>query len=158
MEGKLSLVFVNMVGVNHEGKYEYEFYYSDTPDTVWAEDFAEQAPSTCLIDDLIPDGDTYNMVKRGVSRTKFELVQKNSCFSVQDCMDGIISLIWVYDSSDNRYHGLSYGESEDVADAFLENNGVEFTETIEVNKDKGNNYSDDVFDTDGGLVEEEYDE
>lgn len=137
MENKeeLKLVFVNKIGTTHDGRYEYELYYSLTPDLVWAEDFAEQVPSTCMIDDLLPSIDTYHFVRRGVCDNEFKVAQENSCFSMQDCIDGILSLLWIYDEKDGRYYGLAYATQIDVADEFLSSYGMEYTKEQEVNTD-----------------------
>jgi hypothetical protein len=133
----LKLVFVNKIGKNSDDKFEYELYYSYTPEVVWAEDFAEQVPSICSIDDLIPDASTYHAIIRATSYTEFKLAQENSCFSMQDCIDGIIKLIWIHDN-DGYYYGLDFGTDIDTADEFFSGYGVEMTELVYTNTDVGN--------------------
>ena len=128
----LKLVFVNKIGKNFEGKFEYELYYSYSPEVVWAEDFAEQVPSICSIDNLIPESSTYNAIIRATSNTEFKLAQENSCFSMQDCLDGIIKLIWILDK-DGYYYGLDFGTDISEADEFFSDYDVEMTELVEVN-------------------------
>lgn len=154
MEDDLKLVFINKIGVNHDGRNEYEFYYSSTPDTVWAEDFAEQVPSTCMIEDLLPNADTYSFIRRGLTYTDFNLVQYNSCFSVQDCIDGIINLVWV-EESDGSYKGLPFGTNIEDADIFLNECGVEFISEMVVNQDINNEDSEEEVINNNGEVTED---
>ena len=56
------------------------------------EDWAEQCPSAC--DSLRPDDSMVSVVKRLSTIIPFSTAQKNSCFSMQDCIDGIIALAW----------------------------------------------------------------
>ena len=133
----LKLVFVNKIGKNSDDMFEYELYYSYTPDVVWAEDFAEQVPSICSIDDLLPEVSTYNAIMRCTGKTEFSLAQENSCFSMQDCIDGIIKLVWILDR-DGYYYGLDFGTDIDEAEEFFSDYGIEMTELVEVNKDSVN--------------------
>ena len=32
------LIYVRMIGENGEGEYEYELFFSETPDIVWGDD------------------------------------------------------------------------------------------------------------------------
>ena len=41
----LYLIYIEPVGLNFNNEWEYEFLFSDSPDTVWGEDWAEQCPS-----------------------------------------------------------------------------------------------------------------
>lgn len=133
----LKIVFINKIGLTHEGNYEYEILYSLTPDLVWAEDFAEQVPSTCSIDDLLPAIDTYHFVRRGICPFSINLARENSCFSMQDCIDGIIALAWIYDEDDNRYYTLPYGASIEESDEFMQMISMEYIKEEVVNTDTG---------------------
>jgi hypothetical protein len=140
MEDKeeLKIVFINKKGLNHDGNYEYELMYSRSPEMVWGEDFAEQVPSTCDIEDLLPLKDTYDLVRTGISPFNIKLAQENSCFSMQDCVDGIIALAWIYDEDNNRYYALPYGSSIEDADYFMEELKMEYVneEVIEHEENK----------------------
>ena len=133
----LKLIFISFIGKTQKDEYEYKLYYSETPDKVWRDDYAEQAPSTCSIEDLIPNTEDYYATIRAVSDKKINLIQDNSCFSIQDCMDGIISIAWV-DNNDGTYSGLKYGSSYKDSTDFLYKIGFDFKELVEVNKDKKN--------------------
>ena len=83
------LIYVRMIGENGEGEYEYELFFSETPDIVWGEDWAEQCPAA--IGDIPPDEKVVSCVKRIISPYKINCAQNNFCFSMQDSIDGIIS-------------------------------------------------------------------
>ena len=72
--------------------FEYDFLFSETPDVVWADDWAEQCPSACS--NLRPDDSMITKTRRLATIIPFGLAQRNSCFSMQDCVDGIIALAW----------------------------------------------------------------
>ena len=57
----LSLVFVNPIGKNSKDIFEYEFFFSKTPDIVWGENWEVQCPSAC--DNILPDETTYSKIK-----------------------------------------------------------------------------------------------
>ena len=87
---KLKLVYVNPIGVNSVEKKEYEFFFSETPDLVWNDDWNEENPSLCT--DLLPDENTYSVIKRLVTTMDIFCVQQNSCFSISQCIDQCVCL------------------------------------------------------------------
>ena len=72
--------------------FEYDFLFSETPDIVWGEDWAEQCPAAC--DNMRPSEEMIACKRRLATIIPFGLAQKNTCFSMQDCIDGIIALAW----------------------------------------------------------------
>ena len=134
----LSLVFINRIGKSLDGRYEYTLYYSDEPENVWAEDYSEQVPSVCKIESLIPEEGTYNFTRKATSTNNIHLAQDNSCFSFQDCIDGIIQLAWAYDMNGGFYYGIPYGSDVEMSDLFLEKAGMTLGDFKEINKDKEN--------------------
>lgn len=91
-ESGLHLVYVEKVGVNSFDLNEYDFLFSESPEVVWADDWAEQCPSAC--ENLRPDYSMISKRKRLATIIPFGLASTNSCFSMQDCIDGIIALAW----------------------------------------------------------------
>ena len=49
----LYLIYVKPLGLNSSYLYEYEFFFSETPDTVWGENWNVACPSAC--GDLTPE-------------------------------------------------------------------------------------------------------
>jgi len=91
-EKDLKLVYVNQIGKNSADVYEYEFFFSKTPDIVWGQDWNVQSPSSC--GDMRPDATTYHLIKRLKTMIPFACAQNNSCFSLQDMCDHIIACAW----------------------------------------------------------------
>lgn len=97
----LYLVYVEAIGVNFNDEWEYEFLFSETPDVVWGEDWAEQCPSAC--ENLRPDDSMVSEVRRLSTIIPFSTAQRNSCFSMQDCIDGILAIAWENISEYDEY-------------------------------------------------------
>lgn len=91
-EDNLYLVYVEPVGLNSHDLFEYEFLFSETPDIVWGEDWAEQCPLAC--ENMRPSSDMISVIKRLTTLVPFGVAQRNTCFSMQDCIDGIVALAW----------------------------------------------------------------
>ena len=106
----LYLIYVKPLGKNTNEEYEYEFFFSETPDTVWGENWNVACPSAC--GDLTPEESTYSVIKRVKDLNPILCVQQNSCFSMQDCIDGIIALCWFEDFSVVFKFGESYKDVE----------------------------------------------
>lgn len=89
---ELKLCFVNVVGMEEDGKYRYEFIFTDDIDNVWGENFDEKPAG--LINNLMVD-EQYKAETHVVrTKIKFDLVQQCCCFGMQDCMDGIVALAY----------------------------------------------------------------
>ena len=86
----LHLVYINPIGKNSNDLFEYEFFFSETPDIVWGQDWNIACPAAC--ENTLPDPETYSEVKTLKTEIPLFCVQQNTCFSLQDCIDGIICL------------------------------------------------------------------
>ena len=91
----LCLVYINPIGRDSGGLNEYEFFFSETPEVVWGEDWNVACPSAC--GNLLPDSTTYSHIE--ILKTEIPLfcIQQNSCFSLQDCIDGLVCLSFFED-------------------------------------------------------------
>ena len=89
---QLYIGFIRLIGPESDGIYNYEFIFTNNIDEFWGENF-EYKPC-CLCNDLIPNDEYITEIHKIRTKIKFDLVQDNCCFSMQDCMDGIISLAW----------------------------------------------------------------
>ena len=78
--------------MNSYDMFEYDFLFSETPEIVWGEDWAEQCPAAC--DNMRPSNDMISDKQRLATIIPFGLAQRNACFSMQDCIDGIVALAW----------------------------------------------------------------
>nr|DAN76367.1 MAG TPA: hypothetical protein [Caudoviricetes sp.] len=89
---ELKLCFVNVVGMEEDGKYRYEFIFTDDIDNVWGENFDEKPAG--LINNLMVDEQYKTETHVVRTKIKFDLVQQCCCFGMQDCMDGIVALAY----------------------------------------------------------------
>jgi hypothetical protein len=86
------LCFIRLIGEENDVYYRYEFIFTDNPDEVWGEDW-EHKPIG-LINNPIPSDDYLTEIHIVETKIKFDLIQNNMCFSMQDCLDGIVALAW----------------------------------------------------------------
>ncbi len=84
------LAFVEEIGITSEGEFIYRFDFSLDKDIVWGE-YWNIAPAV-LVPDIKPDKKCLSKSFKITSPYKLETACKNSCFSMQDCIDGIISI------------------------------------------------------------------
>jgi len=115
-ENELYLGFVRLIGEENDGSYRYEFIFTDNPDEIWGEDW-EYKPAS-LVNDLKPSDEYITEVKIVKTKIKFDLIQNNSCFSLQDCLDGCVALaiecLDAYESyPENGRLYFMFGESMD---------------------------------------------
>ena len=89
---KLYLIYVNPLGKNTNEEYEYEFFFSETPDTAWGQDWDDNYPNFC--DDLTPDESTYSVIKRLKTNIPFFCMQQNSCFPFYYVTKNILCLCY----------------------------------------------------------------
>ena len=82
----------------------------------WGESF-EYKPC-CLVNELIPSDEEIKEIKIIKTKIKFDLIQNNCCFGMQDCMDGIVALAYENIDSYEEYPNdgriyFMFGESFD---------------------------------------------
>lgn len=104
------IIYIDFIGETSDEKFEYDFFFSETPETAWGEDWNIQCPSACSHNALIPDTTSYTNVERHILDEPLTLVQENSCFSILDCMDGIIKLAWK--EKGDKIISIRYGENK----------------------------------------------
>ena len=131
MNEKLKLVYVNPVGKDTFGVYEYDFFFSETPESVWGEDWAEQCPSVC--GDTTPNSETYSSIKRLKTTIPLSCAQEQSCFSMQDMIDGCMCVCYEniseYDEYPSPYRIVfSFGEDYESVEDKLAGRSQFFTD------------------------------
>ena len=159
----LKLVYVKPIGKDSNDIYEYEFFFSETPDIVWAEKWNVQCPSAC--GDLTPDDTTYSKILHLKTDILLTCAQENSCFSMQDVIDGILALCWQNINQLDEYPELRpvihFGETYDSItdllhrlDLEFEENKPGFVESGEIDDDVNSESDDELIDNndsgDGG--------
>lgn len=84
------LCFIKLIGEETDGLYRYEFIFTDKPDDVFGENW-DYKPAG-LVNELSPSEEYVTEVHILKTKIKFDLVQHNCCFSLQDCIDGAVCL------------------------------------------------------------------
>ena len=89
-ENELYLAYVNPIGENNIEWYEYDIYFTKTPDIVWGYgwdcEFAAQG------DIEPPDKQTYSLVKRIKTNIPLQCAQNNNSYGMRYAVEDIISL------------------------------------------------------------------
>lgn len=131
------LAFVDFIGMDLCGFYIYRFDFTYDPESVWG-DYFNIAPSA-LIPDLQPDKNSLSRTAKVKFSSEMQLAKKNSCFSMQDCIDGIIPMIFSEigeDTIEVDGHPLffRFGEKYSTIEKVLSGLGIEFYEIENVEK------------------------
>lgn len=93
MDNNLYLVYVKPFCKNNDNTYEYDLFFSDTPDVVWGLDWEVTVPNS--LDDLTPEKSTYQKIIRIKSPLPFKTIEEISCYSMEYAIKGIVALSWV---------------------------------------------------------------
>ncbi len=146
------LAFVSRVGDTSDGKIIYNFFFTQDPDVVWGEDW-NIVPSS-IVPNLMPSMDTISLICDASTEKDFLLARENSCFSMQDCIDGIIALVFTRPREDELI--LRFGEEMDSVVEKLKQIGIEFSNIRNTREEKETeiidnviNALDDIKDNDG---------
>lgn len=89
----LFLVYVKPLCKNINGTFEYQLFFSETPDVVWGVDWNVEVPNS--IKDLTPEKSTYSEIVNIKSTFPFKTIEETSCYSMEYAINGIIALSWV---------------------------------------------------------------
>ena len=134
------LAFVSRAGVASNGDSIYNFYFTQDSEIVWGEDW-NIVPSS-VIPNLAPSMETISLICDVITNKNFELAKENSCFSMQDCIDGIIALLFSKPREDELI--LFFGEKMDDVKTKLENIGLEMTNIRNITEEKESQIIDNV--------------
>lgn len=88
----LSLGFINYIGTELDGFNEYELIFTIYPSEFWGENFNYKPAGIC--NGLEPDDKYIQKVVKIKTLINLDLIQNSGCFSMQDCMDGIVALAY----------------------------------------------------------------
>ena len=130
------LAFVDLIGVTTDGDFIYRFDFTENTDVVWG-DYFNVAPAI-IVPDLQPDINCLSMRAKAVFPREMVIAKKNSCFSMQDCIDGIIDMMFseIDDETleiDDCPFSLKFGEEMESVIQKLDKVGISFFETEEIN-------------------------
>jgi hypothetical protein len=109
---ELFLIYVNMVGESYNGKFLYEFLFSDTTKNIDGEDW-DQFPAAGRPE--APHSHLIKKVGRLESELKLDVIQNSDTFAVWDAVDGVIALAWeninAYDAYPEKRLCFKFGEA-----------------------------------------------
>lgn len=88
-----NLVYIKSICHNVDGSYEYDFFFSETPEFVWGPFWDDNTPSAN--GDITPDKTTYNEIIRVVTTLPLKTLEETSCYSMEYATYGILALSWI---------------------------------------------------------------
>lgn len=128
MDEELFLIYIKYIGQNHDENYMYEFYFSTYIDDVWGDNFEHKPAGICR--ELEPYNDNISEIKRITLKFQLDLAQEQTCFSMQDVIDGCCALAWEnIDGKEYPEEGrvvLQFGETFDDVENILSRKGSFF--------------------------------
>lgn len=89
----LYLVYVKYLAQNIDGTYEYELFYSETPDVVWGPFWDDPNPASCP--DMTPEESTITKTEKYSSKYKWKTAQETSCMSMEYAIERILALSYI---------------------------------------------------------------
>lgn len=152
------LGFVDLIGRTIDGKYIYRFDFTTDTDVLWGEYF-NVTPSG-IIPDLQPDKNALSRSGKIIFPREMVIAKKNYCFSMQDCIDGIIPLIFSEIDEetlelDEKPFFIRFGETFNEVKEKLNKVNLDFFELYEI--EKGDDSAIDALINDLGTENEEDD-
>ena len=130
MEKELYLVFAEKTGKDDDGNYFYRLLFSENPDIVWGDNF--NVTPAGIVPTLEPD---YSSIDREYSltvRQNLETAVESTWFSLQDCIDGIISLL--FDGKSEKIVNIPFGMSFDKVKYYSDWMGGEMKDVTKMKK------------------------
>lgn len=133
----LYLAFVDNIGRTTDGKYIYRFDFTVDTESVWG-DYFHVVPSG-IIPDLQPDINCLTKSGNVIFPREMAIAKKSYCFSMQDCIDGIMPLIFCeIDENTIEYNDaplfFKFGEDFEYVKYVLNKVGLELTDLNDVKK------------------------
>lgn len=122
------LAFVDYIGRTIDGQYIYRFDFTVDPDSVWGE-FFNVTPAG-IVPDMQPDINSLSKTCKVNFPIEMQIAKKNYCFSMQDCIDGIIPVIFSEISEDAVVYNdaplfFKFGEEYETVKNVLTSIGLE---------------------------------
>jgi hypothetical protein len=87
------LVYIKPICKNTNKTYEYDFFFSNTPEYVWGPDWDVDNPASN--GDITPDSTTYSKIRRVKTNLPLKTVEETSCYSMEYATYGILALAWI---------------------------------------------------------------
>lgn len=87
------LVYIKPICKNTNGTFEYDFFFSNTPEYVWGPDWDVNSPASN--GDITPDSTTYSKTRRIRTNLPFKTIEETTCYSMEYATYGILALAWI---------------------------------------------------------------
>ena len=131
------LAFVDYIGRTIDGQYIYRFDFTVDADSVWGEYF--NVTPAGIVPDLQPDINSLSKSCKVIFPIEMQLAKKNYCFSMQDCIDGIIPLIFSEISEEEIEYNdaplfFKFGENFETIKETLQSINIELYDIENVKK------------------------
>ena len=126
------LAFVRKIGNTLNGDNIYEFMFTTVPDVVWGENF--NIIPAGIIPNLIPEKNCLSRKGRVITDIDFKLACESTCFSMMDCIDGVISVCFTEAGIDNEFK-FDFGETFESVVNTLKKYNLEIVEIEEIKID-----------------------
>ena len=131
------LGFVDEIGRTRDGGYIYRFDFTLDTETIWGEYF--NVTPSAIIPDLQADINALTRQAKAIFPREMVIAKRNYCFSMQDCIDGIIPLMFseIDDNTLLLYEQpffLKFGTPFDEVEEKLKSIGISFFDIEEVEK------------------------
>jgi len=122
------LAYVRLRFVDTNKTYVYQFFFTETPEYVWGNNWDVPNPSIC--GDLTPEESTYSSIYTVRTSLPLKTAQETSCYSMEYATYGILALAWIDIENLDVYpeHGrmtLHFGDSFDFVQEKLSEYGWE---------------------------------
>lgn len=126
---ELRVIYVVHVGTDSDGLNIYHLLVSEDADNAWGECWEQPPAGNVPGKILMPDVSQYSYIKELKTEISLNLAQDNTCFSMQDCRDGIVALAYEDISSYDDYPEpfrivIRFGDLIDDVDATLSERGL----------------------------------
>ena len=131
------LGFIDEIGRTRDGGYIYRFDFTLDTETIWGEYF--NVTPSAIIPDLQADRNALTRQAKAIFPREMVIAKRNYCFSMQDCIDGIIPLMFseIDENTlllDDKPFFLKFGTSFDEVEEKLKSIGISFFDIEEVEK------------------------
>ena len=137
------LAFVDIMGKTVDGRYIYRVDFTQAPDIVWGNLW--NATPAGIIPQIRPEENCLSITAQLLTKHRYQLAKENTCFSMQDCIDGILPLMFDEPYSDEIVV-LPFGlPLEDVIDE-LEEKGLHLENVKVVSQEKDDAVIDNLID------------
>lgn len=87
------LVYVKPICKNTNNTFEYDLFFSETPDYVWGPNWDIDTPN--INGDMTPEESTCSSVVRIRTKLPLKTFEETSCYSFEYVTYGIFALAWI---------------------------------------------------------------